>query len=665
MLHTLTQLKRWLLARVKRNDSMSRLGSDYNKSSDQFEAKMLPDVEKPKPEPGGEIDLQGDGRHKIYLHRAQLEIYNWQSRVTYIRAARGFGKSSYIGVHLMKCVLGLRRQLGGFVGASAKQVYTRTMPNVMKVVNSLGYQKGLFWFFGRPPARLRWETPYAEPKNWENVVSFQNGAAVQLLSMAVSGSANGLNLAFLLDDETKYQPWGRVKEEVVPTVRGDFMPESARRVEKKRWGYGTDPDWNPYWLSRLFCSDAGLTVRQREWEKEEELMQTDEVRRANEQIADMLAELKYLEKVNPKMAVQLAQNDNFLKKLHHLRSQSETFWNFSSIENASMLGESWIRDMERSLTEMQFQVQILGIRKTAVKNGFYCNYSDETNTYISSDCETLVKDRFLHKEKGRALDVQNWPTDYETETLDLEEMQLAGEDCSLDLDLDYGSPICIAIDAGTNTNFLIAAQTRMYQGKPSIMVMKEFWVQAPVRLMGLVKQFSQYYKPYLRRNRNKKGGAQVIFYYTPTIKQGGATAYAVEGSEDSRFDKVVIRELESYGWSVCAAEFPVWRHERKYQAINDMFAFIESPSIFINGEDRCDNLRIALETASVVPGSFRKDKHLEKYAEDGIAGNVLQRTDITDAFDDLVIGIKTGAENNKKIGGGLRGRYKNLAGMPR
>ena len=96
-----------------------------------------------------------------------------------------------------------------------------------------------------------------------------------------------------------------------------------------------------------------------------------------------------------------------------------------------------------------------------------------------------------------------------------------------------------------------------------------------------------------------------------------------------------------------------------------MFAFIESPSIFINGEDRCDNLRIALETASVVPGSFRKDKHLEKYAEDGVAGNVLQRTDITDAFDDLVIGIKTGAENNKKIGGGLRGRYRNLAGMPR
>ena len=646
---------------------MSRLGSDYNKSSDQFEAKMLPDVDAPKPEQGGEVDLSGDGVHKIYLHRAQLEIYNWQSRITYIRAARGFGKSSYIGLHLMKCVLGLRRHLGGFVGASAKQVYTRTMPNVMKVVNSLGYQKEVFWFFGRPPSRLRWETPYAEPKNWENVVSFQNGAAIQLLSMAVSGSANGLNLSFLLDDETKYQPWDRVKEEVIPTLRGEFIPAAARKTEVKRWGYGTDPMMNPYYKSRLFCSDAGLTNRQRLWEKESQRQQEDEVRRVNNQIADMLAELKYLEKTNPRMAVQLAQNETFLKRLHALRHDSETFWNFSSLENMSMLGgPAWVRDMQRSLTERMFMVQILGVMETAVKDGFYCNYSEETNTYISADCESTVKDRFLHKVKGRALDVQKWPTDYETETLDLDEMQLAGEDCSLDLDLQYDEPLRIAIDAGATTNFLIVAQTRMYQGKPAIMILKEFWVQAPVRLMGLVKQFTQYYRPYLRRNHNKNGGAGVIFYYTPTVKQGGATAYAVENSEDSRFDRVVIRELESYGWTVTDAEFPVWRHERKYQLINDMLSFTASPSIFINREGRCDNLMESLETTAVLPGSFKKDKHLEKYgSEEGIAGPRASRSDISDAFDDLVIGIKEGAEKNKKVGGGLRGRFKNLAGIPR
>ena len=53
---------------------------------------MLPDVEKQKPE-GSNIDLAGDGVHKIYLHRGQLDIYNWQARTTYVRAARGFRKA--------------------------------------------------------------------------------------------------------------------------------------------------------------------------------------------------------------------------------------------------------------------------------------------------------------------------------------------------------------------------------------------------------------------------------------------------------------------------------------------------------------------------------------------------------------------------------------------
>ena len=74
----------------------------------------------------------------------------------------------------------------------------------------------------------------------------------------------------------------------------------------------------------------------------------------------------------------------------------------------------------------------------------------------------------------------------------------------------------------------------------------------------------------------------------------------------------------------------------------------------------------ALETTAVLPGTFKKDKHMEKYkSEEGIAGSVLQRPDITDAFDDLIIGIKTGAEGNKKVGGSLRGRFSHLSFTPR
>ena len=126
------------------------------------------------------------------------------------------------------------------------------------------------------------------------------------------------------------------------------MPLSARKAEVKRWGYGTDPKINPYYCSQLWVSDAGLTQKQCEWEKEKDY----ETKDVNAQIAEMLAELKYLEKHSPKTAIALSRNDNYLRKLNLLRSKSEVFWQFSSIENIAMLGgEAWLRDMKRELPD--------------------------------------------------------------------------------------------------------------------------------------------------------------------------------------------------------------------------------------------------------------------------------------------------------------------------
>lgn len=635
---------------------MTRVGTNVGRSSDKLEARMLPGMEE-QGQDGGEVDIVGDGVHKIYMHRGQLDVYNFGARNTKIRAARGFGKTSYIGCHMMKCVLGMPRQMGGFVGASAKQLYTRTMPNALKVVNQLGFEG--FYFLGQAPAKLHWDVPLAKPRVWENCVHFSNGVVVQMLSMAVKGSSNGLNLAFLIGDETKYLPWQRVKEEVLPTLRGDFMPLSARKAEVKRWGYGTDPKINPYYCSQLWVSDAGLTQKQCEWEKEKDY----ETKDVNAQIAEMLAELKYLEKHSPKTAIALSRNDNYLRKLNLLRSKSEVFWQFSSIENIAMLGgEAWLRDMKRELPDLMFRLQILGQPPGKASDGFYCQFSEELNTYESADCTDLILDKFSHKTKGRFLDAQRWPTDVEYMTLDMDAMQSAGEDCSCDLDLRYDEPLRIAIDAGHDMSCMVVGQTVNYQGKPSLLVMKEFFVQGEVRLRGLVREFTNYYRPYLRRRNSAAGGAgEVIFYYTQTIKQGGATAYAVEGSEDSRFDNVMVLELESYGWKVTRGEFSVWRHERKWQLLCDIFSFQTSPSVYICKESgRCQYLLTAINNAGVL-NNFQKDKSLEKYkSADGVAGDPRTRTDITDAFDDLVIGVKMGAEGERKVGGRLRGRFKNL-----
>jgi hypothetical protein len=554
--------------------------------------------------------------------------------------------------------ISLPRMMGGFCGASAKQNYTRTMPNVLKVMNLLGFTEGVYYFPGQPPAKLRWPTPLAKPRVWENCVSFANGFVWQMISLAVKGSANGLNLAALMGDETKYMPWQRVKEEVLPTLRGDFLPKSMRKVEQKRWGYGTDPKMNNHWLSQLWVSDAGLNNRECLWEKEAEY-ETFEV---NEKIKEKMAELRYLERKGfYKQAAELAQNDNFLRELYALRAQSETFWRFSSIENAALLGgESYIRQMKRELPDLLFRLQILGQPRGTAKDGFYCNFS-ELNTYESDEIEGMVFDKYSTRIKGKALDGQRWPTDYETMSLDYDQLQHDGEDCSLDLDLDDKEPLRIALDANADINCFVVGQTRIHQGRSAVMVMKEFFVQDEIRLRGLSKLFAQYYKPFLRR-----GCGEVIFYVASSIKQGANKAYALEESEKSRFDIVVADELTSYGFKVTRAEFTSWRQERKYQFLNDCFSGVESPAVYINREaGRCVYLRAALENAAIVPGTFRKFKGTEKYSESGIAGDKKTRTTITDAFDDLIIGVKECAETRKAIGGGLKGRFTNLAGIPR
>lgn len=637
---------------------MSKIGTDLNVSSDILEAHMLPNVDEPKPDGGGEVDFVHDGVHKIYLHRGQLDIYNWQSNITYVRAARGFGKTSYIGVHMMKCVLGMPRQMGGFCGASAKQLFCRTMPNALKVVNQLGFEN--YYFLGQPPAKLHWPLPLARPRVWQGVVSFASGVCLMPISLSVKGSANGLNLAFLIGDETKYLPWQRVKEEVLPTLRGDFLPPSARKTEVKRWGYGTGPE-NPFWLSQLWVSDAGLTQKQREWEKEKE----NETKEINAQIAEMLAELKYLEKHCPKMAVELAQNDNYLRKLNRLRKDSVTFWNWSSAENISLLSPRFLDEMKRQLPPLLYEVTVMGQMLTGARDGWYSNFDETIHTYTADEMSVerngfdLIADTFTVHQSGESLDVHKWPTKWEREGLDLEKASRAADDCSMDVDLDYSSPLYIAVDCNANLNCMVVGQTRTVHGKPSLLILKTFYVMNERKLISLVREeFTRYYRPYLRRSLDKR----VIFMYTPTIKQGGSVAYAVEGAEDYRFDKVVERELKVQGWNVESVECKVAFHEEKYRVINECLAGTTSPFIYINKEQN-DLLIAAITRAEIKPGTYKKDKSHEKLkatSEDSVGGDPRTRTDVTDAFDDLIMGVKFYDTYKRKVGSGLRGRFKNL-----
>ena len=110
------------------------------------------------------MDYQGDGRNTVYMAPWQKKVRNFGSRSTKVLAGRGTGKTALLAFNLADIIIGLARMMTGFCGASAKQNYTRTMPNVLKVMNLLGFLEGTHYFIGRPPARLHWPTPLAKPR---------------------------------------------------------------------------------------------------------------------------------------------------------------------------------------------------------------------------------------------------------------------------------------------------------------------------------------------------------------------------------------------------------------------------------------------------------------------------------------------------------------------
>ena len=621
---------------------------------------MLPDVEDDLDNGRTAVDYANDGVHKIYLNRWQKEVRNFGSRTTYVRAGRGTGKTSFIGVHMVDVTIGLPRQMGGFVGASAKQLYTRTMPNALKVVNTLGFEN--FYFLGQAPAKLRWEYPLAKPRNWENIVHFSNGFCWQMISLCVKGSANGLNLAAIIGDETKYLPWQRVKEEVIPTLRGDFMPPSARKVEKKMWGRGTDPKMNSHWLSQLWVSDAGLTQGQCLWEKERDFETLD----INDKLTSMLAELKYLERNSPKAAAILAQNDNFLRELHNLRKDSISFWNLSSIENLNMLGEAWFRDMARQMPPLLFSLMVAGAERNSTGDGFYCNldietvhgYTEEQYSREYSDSYSMLADKFTVKKKGKALDSTRWLQDVETEQLDIDELGRIGEEdtCEYDMDLDWQSPLLLAFDANANLSCFVIGQLR----GDELLIQRSMFVMNEKKLRALCRDFAHVYRTF-----KTKGCGDVVLYFTATVKQGASTAYAVEDGADNRFDRVVVQELTDLGFKVTAIDTgAALAHAVKFQLMADLMSGAQSPRIRIcTDPGRNTYLIPALEQAGVTAG-FKKDKSREKLKatdEESMGGDPRTRTDITDAFDDLVIGVKYhGVTGRPRLGGGLRGRFANI-----
>lgn len=563
-----------------------------------------------------EAEDQEDSVNYIYMNPAQRAVYNYRCRNTTVEAGRGTGKTDgLITPEMAGCIQSMPRGTGLFLGNSIKQLFTKTVPKTLYSLERMtGLKEGVHFFRGHAPTKCNFKEPIVKPKVWENCIHFWNGFVYYMISTGVKAAANGMDSCSIIGDECRFMPEGLIKAEILPTLRG---------INTNHPGF--DENLNPYYKSIFFVSDAPLTKRQA-WLRKRREEQTPEI---NRKIAEMIREAQ--------ICPEIVQSPKYQRELNKLRCQASIYFSFSSIENIDILGEQFIRTMQKELTPTMFDISIRNVEKEEINDGYYANFDPDVHCYLSNDEEQLEAAQKYKKRTitqiysgGRTLRV-------ESESIDLNELSKA-QDCCLDTDIKPGEPLRIAFDYNAHINCLVIGQTDSRSNTSVLRILNSMTNVKNTRIEGLCKMFCKYYEPHRLTCRD------VIFYYDDTAKQGAA--YASERHEETRFYNIVKKVLRSHEWNVIeVAMGRPMSHNKKYEFLNGCFAGTQRPFLRINKENN-EYLIASMENARVKEGrnGFEKDKSQEKNRVskevDDIEAELSTRTDLSDAFDTLVIGVR-------------------------
>lgn len=301
----------------------------------------------------------------------------------------------------------------------------------------------------------------------------------------------------------------------------------------------------------------------------------------------------------------------------------------STLDNVDILGEDYIRQMKRDLPAYTFMVSIMNVKMQKSNDGFYSNLDiDHVHGYIPEDVDPLSQANFSTQKATGIVDGKRITSEsYQPDFKELSERN----DCRMDSDCHMSEVLYLALDYNANINTLVVGQKYERDGVMALNVIKSFYVKNERKLRELIQDFSRYYAPKRAVCRD------VTYFYDATAKQGASYA-----TTDERFYMAVINELESAGWNVTAIDMGVpERHEVKHKIINEALAGIIYPAIRINQPNNPD-LIIAMQLCevSISYRGFRKDKSQEKKPETEDNLPLQQRTDFTDAFDQLYLGLK-------------------------
>lgn len=198
--------------------------------------------------------------HLIYLTKFQQQSLYMGAKDERVIAARRTGKTyGHVAPYVWTVSNSMPGMLGAWVAVSRQQGFGKTIPGTMAAMERMfGFTQGIHFGWGRPPKHAR--EGIFKPKSYENYIWFANGAGWVLISLTQTASANSYTFSAMVGDEARFFPYKKVTDELMPALSGQTHP----------LGNINFSDYNPWYKSTRFLSDASLTTKGSWLEKEEE-----------------------------------------------------------------------------------------------------------------------------------------------------------------------------------------------------------------------------------------------------------------------------------------------------------------------------------------------------------------------------------------------------------
>ena len=350
--------------------------------------------------------------------------------------------------------------------------------------------------------------------------------------------------------------------------------------------------------------------------------------------AELIYNYKYLITKDDQLELMTLQipNNAYLKRIEQLRCWAFYCWRASTLDNADIVGLEYIAQMYRDLSPGLFSVSILNEKKTKANDGFYTNLDVENvHGYVPEDSPAINKSVHIATSEYVKAGTK-YREEYETPDFD----RLARiNDCTQDGDCFDPLPLHIAFDYNANITTMVTGQVYKEGTVEALHVLSSMYALYERKIHALVEDWNRYYTPHRLKCRT------VYYYYDATAKFRG---YAIEGAED--FRNTIMALLQKYGWEVVGIDMGApKRHSEKYKIINEALGGFTFPAIRIN-MIRNEELIIALQMTEIKERysgegkTISKNKQGEKLADTEGGVPLQQRTDITDAFDSLYLGVK-------------------------